>query len=190
MSTAELQTYTPEDLLHMPDGDRYELVDGQLVEIDMGGESSWVGGRIFKSLALYEGEHGGWAFPGDTSYQCFAFAPEMVRRPDASFVCAGRFEDGEIPKGHIPIPPDLAVEVVSPNDIYTRVEDKVEEYLQAGVRLVWVLNPANRTVRIFRESIEGSTQAGPDDDLSGGDVLPGFRCGIAGLFSGSEQTKE
>lgn len=186
MSTVELQTYTPDDLLQMPDGERYELVDGQLVEIDLGAESSWVGGRIFKFLALYEEQRGGWAFPGDTSFQCFPLAPEMVRRPDAAFVCAGRFEHGQVPQGHIPIAPDLAVEVVSPNDMYTRVEDKVEEYLQAGVRLVWVLNPANRTVRIFKESIEGSTQAGPNDELTGGDVLPDFRCRIADLFPPSQ----
>jgi len=182
MSTVEPQAVMPEDLLTMPDGDRYELVDGQLVEIDMGGKSSWIGGQVFTALSLYADEHGGWSFPDATSYQCFPFDPARVRRPDASYVAAGRFANDEIPAGHIAIPPDLAVEVVSPNDLYYDVEGKVNEYLQAGVRMVWLLNPGNRTVRVFRESIEHSTQLGPDDELTGGEVLSGFRCRIAELF--------
>jgi len=186
MSTVEAPTYMPEDLLTMPDGDRYELVDGQLVEIDMGGQSSWVGGEAFGLLREYAQRHGGWAFPDATSYQCFPFDPARVRRPDASYVAAGRFANDEIPAGHIPIPPDLAVEVVSPNDLYYDVEGKVNEYLQAGVRMVWLLNPGNRTVRVFRESIEHSTQLGPDDELTGGEVLPGFRCPVGSLFGTSK----
>lgn len=185
MSTVEQQIYTPDDLLRMPDGDLFELVEGQLVEKDMGGKSAWVGGRIFKLLSLYEDEHGGWAFPGDTGFQCFAFEPEMVRKPDAAYVAAGRFENDEIPDGHIRVRPDLAVEVVSPNDIYTRVEDNVDEYLRAGVPLVWVLNPENRTVRVFEDPDGRSTQLGPKDELTAPKVLPGFRCRIAELFAGS-----
>jgi Uma2 family endonuclease len=182
MSTVE-QTYTPEDLLRMPDGDRFELVDGQLVEKDMGGKSAWVGGEVFGQLRDIAKQHGGWAFPGDTLFQCFSFAPEMVRKPDAAYVAAGRFEDDEVPDGLIRVPPDLAVEVISPNDIYTRVEDIVDEYLRAGVRVVWVLNPENRTVRVF-DDVEGrSTQLGPNDELTAPDVLPGFRCRIADLFA-------
>lgn len=185
MSTVEqhtTHTYTPADLLRLPDGDRFELVNGQLVEKRMGGKSSWVGGEIFGELRNYARRHGGWAFPSDASFQCFPFEPGMVRRPDAAYVAAGRFENDEIPDGHIAIPPDLAVEVVSPHDVYTRVEDKVGEYLQAGVRVVWILNPENRSVRVFEESANRSVQFGPDDELSAEDVLPGFRCRIADLF--------
>jgi Uma2 family endonuclease len=188
MSAVEQQTYTPEDLLRMPDGDHYELVDGRLVEIDVGGKSSWVSGRVFAALNAYAEAHGGWAFPDGTSYQCFPFAPQMVRRPDASFVCAGRFDNEEIPEGHLPIPPDLAVEVVSPNDLYTHVENKVDEYLQAGVRLVWVVNPVNRTVRVFEETLERSRQFGPHNELTAPEVLPGFRCRIVAFFSVPEKS--
>jgi Uma2 family endonuclease len=186
MSTVETRVYTPDDLLTMPDGDRFELVDGQLVETDRGGESSWIGGRAYRFLGRYEDEHGGWAFPDATSYQCFPFAPGMVRKPDASYVCAGRFGNNKIPKGHIPIPPDLAVEVVSPNDLYYEVEKKVDEYLRAGVRMVWVVNPEFHTVRVFRDSIENPTQYGPKDEISGDDVLPGFRCRVSDLFANPE----
>ena len=183
MSTVEQQLYTPEDLLQMPDGDRYELVDGQLVEQeDMGGKSVWAGGQVFLGLALYAKANGGWAFMDGVGYQCYPFAPDQVRKPDASFVCAGRFENDEIPDGHIRIPPDLAVEVVSPNDLYYKVESKVDEYLRAGVSIVWVVNPEFRTVRVFRGSIEQLTQFGPNDELTGGETLPGFRCRVADLF--------
>ena len=94
----------------------------------------------------------------------------------------GRFENNAIPQGHITIPPDLAVEVVSPNDLYCELERKVDEYLRAGVRMIWVLNPDFRTVRIFKDSIERSTQIGPNDELAGDDVLPDFRCRVAELF--------
>lgn len=94
----------------------------------------------------------------------------------------GDLKRNKIPQGHIPIPPDLAVEVISPNDIYQDVEAKAEEYLDAGVRLVWVLNPNNRTVRVFSTENRLSIQLGPNDDLSGGSVLPGFTCRIADLF--------
>lgn len=187
MSTAELTRYTPEDLLEMPDGDRYELVNGQLVEKDMGGKSSWIGGEVFGELRSYARKHGGWAFPGDTSFQCFGFEPDKVRKPDAAYVSAGRFEKDEIPDGHIPIPPDVAVEVVSPNDIYTAVEDKVDEYLRAGVKLVWVINPAHRNIRVFDTSVEQGRQYGPNDELTAPDVLPGFRCKIADFFGGESK---
>jgi Uma2 family endonuclease len=189
MSTVE-QTYTPEDLLRMPDGDRFELVDGQLVEKVMGMKSGWVAGRVFKSLAIYEDQHGGHAFPDGVSYQCFPFDPGLVRRPDASFICAGRFENDEIPEGHCPIHPDLAVEMVSPNDMYRHVEEKVEEYLRAGVRLVWVLNPENHTVRVFEDKEVRSTQLGPSDELTAPEVLPGFRCRISDLFKGAPRSAD
>ena len=109
--------YTPEDLLAMPDGKSYELVDGQLVERNMGAESSWVGGQLLIRLGSYCEEHGlGWALPADNGFQCFAHDPGLVRKPDVSFVRYGRLPGEVLPKGWIKIPPDLAVEVVSPND--------------------------------------------------------------------------
>ena len=183
MSTVEQQLYTPDDLLQMPDGDRYELVDGQLVEQeDMGGKSVWAGGQVFFELVLYAKANGGWAFMDGVGYQCYPFAPDQVRKPDASFVCAGRFENDEIPDGHIRIPPDLAVEVVSPNDLFKNVEGKVDEYLRAGVKMVWVIDPKFCTIRIFRDRIGNARQIGPNDELTGDDVLPGFRCQVSELF--------
>ncbi len=118
MSIAELTTYTADDLLQRPDGDRYELVGGQLVEIDMGARSGWVGGQIYAALNAYS-ERGrrGWAFPAEVGIRCFSDEPERVRRPDAFFVCRGRLKHEEVPEGFVRIPPDVAAEVISPNDL-------------------------------------------------------------------------
>lgn len=186
MSTVEIpaQTeFTPDDLLTMPDGDSYELVDGQLVERKMGAESSWISGRIFGLIDRWN-ESGpvdeqGWAFPEGTSLQCFV--GRKVRRADASFFKAGRIK-GNFPRGHLPIAPNLAVEVISPRDIYEEVEQKVQEYLDAGVELIWLISPRDRTVKIYRQGGRDPQRLTVDDELTGEDVLPGFRCQVADLF--------
>lgn len=174
--------YAPDDLLKMPDGDRYELVDGQLVERNIGTESSHIGGRIFRWLGNY-GEDGGLgiALPADASYRCFPDDSDKVRRPDASFIRQDRVPPTGRLKGHCLVAPDLVVEVVSPNDLYSDVEEKVAEYLAAGVQLVWVVNPPTRSVRI-RRADGTSTDLGDADELTGETILPGFRCRIGDLF--------
>lgn len=191
MSTVEQQLYTPEDLLEMQDGDRYELVDGQLVEReDMGGVSTWVAARIVAFLVAFENENGGFAFGDGVGYQCFPFDPNRVRIPDASYIGPGGLENDEIPEGHIPVPPDLAVEVVSPNDLFYNVENKIDEYLRAGVKMVWLVNPELRTIRIVRGNIVNAKQVGPGDELTGDDVLPGFRCAVSKLFPKPKVSEE
>jgi Uma2 family endonuclease len=183
MSTAfETRELLPEDLLTMSDGNSFELVDGELVEMNMGATSSWVAGNLHVDLSLFVRQHDlGWVFPEGTSYQCYRDAPRKVRRPDVSFIRRGRLADEQIPDGHITIPPDLAVEVVSPRDTAYELEAKVGEYLNAGVRQVWVVQPDERSVYVYRA--DGSTvrmhRAG---ELDGGDVLPGFRCSLERLF--------
>ena len=88
MSTVDTKTsYTPQDLLEMPDGELYELVDGNLVERDTGARASWIGGQLLRLLANFLDLHKlGWVFPADNSYQCFPDAPDKVRRPDVSFI--------------------------------------------------------------------------------------------------------
>jgi Uma2 family endonuclease len=174
--------YTPEDLLALPDGEHYELVDGELVEKDIGTEAGWIAGQILKRLAIFIDAAGlGWVMTSDASYRCFPAHPQRVRRPDVSFIRRGRLAGERIPKGHTPIPPDLAVEVVSPNDFYSDVRAKVEEYLCAGVPAVWTVDPKTRTIEVLRS--DGSvSHLHEEDDLTGDDVLPGFRCRVADLF--------
>ena len=106
VTTENKTLYTPEDLLAMPDGKNYELVDGRLIKRNVGAESSWIGGRIYFRLSLFCDQHQlGYVWPADNGYQCFAHAPKLVRRPDTSFIRIGRLSGGELPKGHVRIPP-------------------------------------------------------------------------------------
>lgn len=174
--------YTADDLLRMPDGDRFELVDGKLVEKAMGAESSYVGWRLSRILGNYcESPFLGYVFPADTSYQFMPGRPNLVRKPDVSFVRLGRLPNEALPGGHIRLAPDLAVEVVSPNDLFYEVEEKVQEYRTGGVRLIWIVVPPTRTVLVRR--INGTiAEVSEGGELDGEDVIPGFRCRVADLF--------
>jgi Uma2 family endonuclease len=181
-SVATQIQYTPEDLLAMPDGKSFELVGGHLVERNMGAEASWIGGQLYWSLNSYCAERKlGWAFPADNGYQCFPHEPGLVRRPDVSFIRFGRLAGGTLPKGWIKIPPDLAVEVVSPNDIAYQLEDKLEDYQKVDVPLVWVVYPNSRTVWVRRG--DGSTShLHEDDTLLGEQIIPGFQYAVREIF--------
>lgn len=186
--------YTPEDLLTVPGGENFELVNGRLVERHrstpaeqveghMGFLSDQIAGRLFQRLANFCDEHPlGWALlPNSGGFQGFPGSPRLVRKPDVAFVSYGRFPDEELPLGHAQLAPDLAAEVVSPNDLYEEVDQKIEEYLRAGVRLIWVISPQNHTVRIHRAN--GSNHSlRENDELDGEDVVPGFRCRVGDLF--------
>jgi Uma2 family endonuclease len=181
MSTIEAKTrYTPEYLLAMPDGKNFELVNGELVERNMGWYSCWIAGRLHYLLTNYcDANELGWTAPGDAS---FPDDPNKVRKANVSFIRIERLSPGQEPQGHCRISPDLAVEVVSPNDLYSEVETKVGEYLGAGVRLVWVIDPPTRSVRVHRA--DGTVaDLEEKDELSGEEVIPGFHCRVRELFA-------
>jgi Uma2 family endonuclease len=120
--------------------------------------------------------------PSDAGYQCFPDDPGKVRKPDVSFIQAARLAVEDEPAGWARIAPDLAVEVVSPNDLFEAVSIKVREYLAAGVRLVWVIDTATQMVYVYPHDRRGEILT-QDDDLSGGDVVEGFHCRVADLFA-------
>jgi Uma2 family endonuclease len=104
-----------------------------------------------------------------------------IRKPDVSFFRFGRLPGERIPKGNITLAPNLAAEVVSPNDLYYEEEEKINEYFDAGVNLVGIVNPDTRTVHVYRP--DGSAvRLTEDGQLAGGDLLPGFRCRVRDLF--------
>ncbi len=176
--------YTPEDLLTLRDGPRYELVDGQLVEKFMGAKSARIAQVVNRHIDIYAEAHKlGLVFPPDCGYQIFPDSPGRVRKPDGSFVRFGRLHGDKPPDGLMRIPPDLALEVVSPNDLAEHVEIRVNELLEAGVRLVWVVYPNARVVNVFRKD-GTSSKLTSKDELTGEDVLPGFVCRVADLLVG------
>lgn len=177
---------TPEEFLRLPDSVGYELVNGQLVERHMGAESSEIAGRIVVLLGLFLRTHRiGRLFTSEASYQCFPDDPRKLRRPDVSFVRFDRLPNGAAPKGQIRVAPDLAIEVISPGDTAEKVEEKIGEYLGAGVPLVWVAYPGTRSVRVHRprNSSNGAVSSlSQDDTITGENVLPGFSCGVREFF--------
>jgi Uma2 family endonuclease len=174
-------TYSPEDLLTLPDGERFELVNGQLVEKAMSGLSSWVGGETLRRVSNFSQEHQlGWVFGSDCGFQCFPDAPKKVRKPDVAFVAKSKLPNGPM-DGHLRVPPDLAVEVVSPTDSFGELDAKVEEYLAAGVLSVWVINPRTRIVQVFRRG-NHVMRLHEHDELTEPDILPGFHCRVNDLL--------
>ncbi len=183
MNISTKTTYTPEMLLAMPDSNAYELVDGELVERQMGFRSSRIGLQLSALLLTYcEQEQLGWVLLADAGYQCFPDDPLKVRKPDVSFIRADRLSVADEPEGWATLAPDLAVEVVSPNDLFEAVAIKVNEYLGAGVRLVWVIDTATEKVHVYRHDGRGEILTSADE-LSGEDVIDGFRCRVADLFA-------
>ena len=176
--------YTPEDLLTLPEAGRYELIDGQLVERNMGAKSSYVAARLLRLLGLVTDTQAlGLLFGSDCGYQIFADDPSRVRYADGSLIRGGRLPGDTPPEGHCRLPPDLAIEAVSPNDLARAIEEKVEQWLAAGVHLVWVLYPDTHRLHVHRD--DGTvSKLWADDVLSGEDVVPGFQCQVTEIFQG------
>ena len=176
MSLAPTPTITLEQLLASEDRGCFEIVNGQLQEVNVSNYSTSVAAELFLILGVYCRDNRlGRLFGSDGYYRCFGLNGANARKPDISFISAARLPVGWREEGFFTIPPDLAVEILSPNDIAYEVNQKTKEYLEGGVKLVWIIDPSIREVMIFR--LDGSTQRLRENDrLSGEDVLPGFSC--------------
>ena len=173
---------SPEELLVLPDGKSYELVDGELKERNVSVLTSFVAGEFLRRLANFVREHGlGWVFDAENGDQCSPHEPSRVRKPDVSFVSATRLAAGEIGRGWMRIPPDLAVEVVSPGDNAAELAEKLDDYRLAGFPVVWVVYPESGIVWIRRG--DGTTTDVSDPaELVGEGLLEGFRCRLDDLL--------
>src|SRR5688572_4499350 len=171
----ETRVITADELFRMPDGDKYELVGGRLRKMTPPGSIHGVVEiRLGAALANHVDEnHLGVVFAGDTGFK-LASNPDTVRGPDVAFVARSRVPAGGIPVAYWPGAPDLAVEVLSPSETRSEIDEKIEEYLRGGTRQVWVVDPARRRVTIHRPN--GAPQLLSEaDTLEGADLLPGFR---------------
>jgi Uma2 family endonuclease len=182
MSTTHTLT-TADELFVMPDdGFRYELVKGELRRMPpAGSEHGAVIMNIGTPLDQFVKAHGlGLVFGAETGFK-IASDPDTVRAPDLAFIRRERIPVAGIPRGFWPGAPDLAVEVISPGDTYTEVEEKVNEWLSAGTRMVLVLNPRTRMVTVYTSPTE-VVRLAESDTLNGGELLPGFTCQVTELF--------
>ena len=112
---------------------------------------------------------------------CCAHDPDTVRAPDIAFIRKDHVPREKPKEAYWPGAPDLAVEVVSPGDTVSEVDEKVQEWLDAGAMMVWVVKPRSRSVIVYRSATDVKILT-EKDDLSGEDVLPGFRCGVREIF--------
>lgn len=182
MAETKIST-TARELFELPDdGKRYELVEGELREMAPAGARH---GSVAITLAILLGQYVrenrlGMMLAAETGFR-ISRNPDTVRAPDVSFVARERVPPDGPPEGYWELAPDLAVEVVSPNDTAADVQSKVQMWLESGVHLVWVVYPDTRSVVAY-ESLKEVSVLTDRDALSGGEVVPGFESPVAGIF--------
>lgn len=164
------------------DGKRYELVAGEVVEMPSPGEiHGLLCGWIVHLLWLYATRRGqGRVLSNDTGL-VVKRGPDTVRGPDVMFFLTSLRLDDASPR-HVTDVPDLVVEVLSPNDRPNQVTRRVGQYLNRGIPLVWVIDPEDRTLTVYRPG-ELPRVLDESDELTGNGVLPDFRCRVADLFA-------
>ncbi len=159
---------------------RSELVEGEVVEMGpTSGEHGEAEGDVYAVLREFvRSRKLGKVYVGEVGF-VVARNPDTVRGADVAFLSTEKA--ALVPKrGFVPFAPDLAVEVVSPDDRWTEIRRKVDEWLSAGARAVWVVDPERQTVDVF--SPDGHESLAGDATISGGEILPGFQAPIARFF--------
>ena len=175
--------YTPQDLLEMPDNATMELVDGRIVEKNVSIDSSEIELLFSFHIKAFLLQHPvAKVFPASLGYCCFPDAPGKVRKPDTTVVSLSRLRELPDPNaGYMPIPPDLAIEVISPNDVTYETDNKLREYFAAGFPLVWVADPNTRTITVYPRGGRPVILT-DEDEITAEAVLPGFRCKVRDFF--------
>ena len=180
---AEGRLLTAGDLLRLHgEGVRGELIRGVLQEtMSTGVRHGKIAARLIHELMKFTDPRGLGTVTGTDTGVRLERDPDTVREPDVAFFSAARLPlDADTP-GYSEVAPDLAVEVRSPADSLREVHDKARMWLSHGVRLVWVVDPAARSVDVHRPG-EATVTLAEGDALDGGDALPGFACEVSAVF--------
>jgi Uma2 family endonuclease len=177
---------TEDDLLRMPDdGYRYELIEGNLRRMCLNGyEHGRCTGNLNGLLGIHVLKHEcGFVLAAGTGFVIARTKDERatVRAPDVAFVARGRVPADADTSKFLELAPDLVAETLSPSDTAVEVEEKIASWLAAGVRLALVVNPASRSVTIYR-SLADISRLGDADELDLGDVVVGFSCRVSEIF--------
>jgi Uma2 family endonuclease len=185
MAATATQLITAEEFMRMPnpeDGSRQELVRGKVITMP---SPFWnhgkIAGNIYFQIRTYLRENpiGQVVVEGGVITQR---DPDTVRGPDVSFMSNKRLPPGQTIEGYAEGAPDLCVEVLSKANTPAKIDKKLVEYFGGGSKLVWIVDPKGKTVRVHR-SPKRSRLVKVDETLDGGDVLPGFTCAVADFFS-------
>jgi Uma2 family endonuclease len=184
MSTVTTKKLTADEFFDLPepaDGAKRELVRGEVIVVSNPGlEHGEVQVNVAFQIKLYLKQN-----PVGRVFTESGVVTERnddtVRGPDVSYYSKERLPLEKRVVKYNDQPPDLCVEVVSPSNTRRQLNDKLKEYFFAGVRAVWVVDPDDRSVTVYREPFEGRVLK-EGATLDGGDVLPGFSCKVADLF--------
>ena len=191
MSSTSTALMTAEELMELPHGEgfRYELINGELEKtMSAGFPHGRITMRLAGPLSGFIWDHDlGEAFAAETGFQV-AFGPDTVLAPDIAFITKERLEQIGETEHFWPAAPDLVVEVLSPSDRPSKVNKKTSLWLGYGAKQVWIVNPKNRTVTVYRSPSDTTTFSG-SDYLEAQDLLPGFRLSLDRIFSTSIQEK-
>ena len=172
---------TAQELFDMPaDEFSYELIHGELRRMSKPGAKHGMiamrlGGWLFHHV---EKNDLGLVLAAETGFQ---LAPDHVRAPDVAFIRKGRIDERGIPAKQWPGAPDLAIEVLSPNDTYSYMQEKACDWIGYGTRMVLVVDPDKRLVSVYRSRQEVRVLT-VDEAIDGGDIVPGWRVEIGDLF--------
>ena len=179
---ATTQTMTIDEFAAIDEPGRFDLIQGEVLRMPPAGGAhgamAFELGRIVGNFVVER--QLGQVYAAETGF-IIDLDNRTVLAPDVAFVAADRVPPMEEQRGFVPVLPDLAVEIVSPSDRMVNVNAKVGEYLDAGVRLVWVVEPTRKTVTAYHADRSARLLI-VGDTLDAGDVLPGFSLPLTELF--------
>lgn len=182
------QEWTAETFFNSPLSKNHELVEGKLVRVMPAGVlHGIITNRLSRYLSNFVFEHNlGEVLAAETG---FILGEKTVRGADSAFISNEKFAEYGLPEGFFPTAPDIAIETASPSNSSEELLTKVDEYIKAGSRLVWILNPKRRMAFVYRPNDIVSLLR-ETDSLDGEDVLPGFRLPLTQLFANLPQIEE
>lgn len=178
-----LSLMTATEFASMPsDGKKYELVRGVLVEVCRPNlEHGYIAGKLIYYLNSFMEAHPLGVVTTESGF-VIARNPDSVRGPDVAFTSHERLQHID-ETGFVQSAPDLVVEIVSPNDKQSEIDEKIDEYLAGGTKLVWLFYPKNKGGFVIRPDGD-PTPFGVNSVLDGEDVLPGFSLPVRDVFKG------
>ncbi|MEE3717948.1 Uma2 family endonuclease [Tumidithrix elongata RA019] len=183
VESSNKRVWTDTEFMALPDdGHHYEIVDGELMDVGNSGAKHGYIAIILSSalFAVVMSKKLGALFDSSTA---FKMESGNKRSPDISFFTKERLQGlEELPTGFLEGAPDLAVEILSPGNTIEEIDDKIAEYFQNGSRLVWVINPRQQYILVYRSSQAPDRLLKPEDSLDGEDVVLGFSLPVTELF--------
>ncbi|MGI9091182.1 MAG: Uma2 family endonuclease [Gemmatimonadaceae bacterium] len=190
LNIAPEKQWTADEFFNSPYARGFELIEGKIVpkegsgafETNMptGAKHGAVTDELESRISYFVRENKlGRVFAAETG---FILAEGTVRGIDISFVGNEKIAEFGIPDKFFPVAPDLAIEVISPGNTFGEIQDKIEEYISAGTKLIWIVYPKQKMVQIYRrDNLINILRE--DDTLDGEDVLPNFKLKLSEIFN-------